>query len=258
MRKVLCAALIILLLNGGCCLPVFAEGLTFQTNVESDGSKIVYSVTIPENSEICGLSLTLYYDPDQIELQGFETGSILDSALVKCNGEIPGKFLMTLATMQPILSAGRLVDVRFSFLDTESETAVIRCEIDECLGVDCLDLSFVIQETGEIRNPGYERDGVPKVASLEEEMRSATDDWPPKVKDNPSNSDQANEDPMQVSAEQKTTTANGTSSGDTGKVSDRFPGNNPFSDIWIFGAVLSLLLVLTVIYIVLKNRRNSK
>lgn len=152
----------------GACLVLFALLFTVNTCVHaknnvnfSEGYVIEenrflnYVLSVSDNSQIAGLTVTIQYDEEQLRLVENSVGDILQSSINKVNSKIDKKVILTAISTEPITQGGSLLDLKFEIVDSSKEYVDIKYTIDECIDQNCENIAVSIN-TEKMKNPLYQ------------------------------------------------------------------------------------------------------
>lgn len=118
-----------------------AETIIFsgESAVNDDGNT-VFSVNITENSNVAGLSLTVTYDKEKMELLDAYLGEPFASAMSSINKNKIGVVYLSLVTTDPVKKGGSVIALVFS----GKVTTGITFSVSECIDKDLHSLVFGI------------------------------------------------------------------------------------------------------------------
>ena len=133
------------------------EPIVFDIKASVEENSVVYIVDITENSNVCGLSLEVLYDENQVKLEECVVGTIIDNGMTKSNTKINGKVILTYISTEPLKSKGSLLELKFSIISSDASKLNIASVISECIDKSCDDLTFSVKKD-DIINPNYKED----------------------------------------------------------------------------------------------------
>ena len=121
-----------------------SETIIFSEDyIINDEGNAVYSIIVTENSNIAGLSLTINYDKESLDLLDASVGGSFASAMNSVNKNEAGIVIMSSITTSPIVEEGTVISLVFD----GAINADVSFSVSECIDKDMHNLSFNIVES---------------------------------------------------------------------------------------------------------------
>ncbi|MBQ9355601.1 MAG: hypothetical protein IJT84_07995 [Clostridia bacterium] len=238
---------------------------SFSANAVVSEKEISYTITVSENSGICGLTLNVIYDPTEVKLINHKEGSLISNGITKCNADKPGKVILSYISTEPVVKSGEIMLASFEPITSDCKELNITYEISECIDINCDEIP-VTPHTVTATNPIYKKpetltskDGSGSKATSEKTETTTSKDDNSAKSENPSSYDDKDNSDLQTLKDKTEETFKGE---EMSSVEDKATptGNKSQSDfrIPILSGVGILVFVAVVCIYILKIRRKKK
>lgn len=133
-----------------------AGPVSFFAKADVSKKEISYTITVSENSGICGLTLNVIYDPTEVKLINHKEGSLISNGITKCNADIPGKVILSYISTEPVGKSGEIMLASFEPITSDCKELNISYEISECIDINCDEIP-VTPNIVSVTNPIYKK-----------------------------------------------------------------------------------------------------
>lgn len=130
--------------------------VSFFAKANVSKTEISYTITVSDNSGICGLTLNVIYDPTEVKLINHKEGSLVSNGITKCNADIPGKIILSYISTEPVMKSGEVILARFEPITSDCKELNISYEISECIDINCDEIP-VTPNIVSVTNPIYKK-----------------------------------------------------------------------------------------------------
>ncbi|GEM_PF-6397393 len=236
---------------------------SFSANAVVSEKEISYTITVSENSGICGLTLNVIYDPTEVKLINHKEGSLISNGITKCNADKPGKVILSYISTEPVVKSGEIMLASFEPITSDCKELNISYEISECIDINCDEIP-VTPHTVTVTNPIYKKPETltskNNSKAISENTKTTTGKDDNSVKpENPSSYDDKDKSDLQTSKDKIEETSKGV---EVSSVKNKATptGKKSQSDfrIPILSGIGILVFVAVVCIYILKIRRKKK